>query len=311
VPIEDPNNTYNIKIETLDDRLENHITNGTIQITTTSDNNTRTIPIDNTDGITDITITGPYEPTENIDIKIQNTTTHTNGTFALLRNGESAITGKIGSRINIPGYINHNLTTTLDEIDDPAGTYASMFSDASKDNTNIMESINDYYGNKGVSNWIPTTITFINLTRDPATGEDLTQNRINAQQTALNFFHTRNVTSSGKTLYNTNGITQTTTIPPSPIGNVTMFRNNTVNAGNDRMWVTTNTYQAVTANTKDTDGNNKMITELGEGMGINDNSSGNNSFAFTTDGLNINGFSNAGKTARVAAFTYQPADFKK
>jgi hypothetical protein len=44
---------------------------------------------------------------------------------------------------------------------------------------------------------------------------------------------------------------------------------------------------------------------------LNDNSTGNNSFAFIFAGSNINGFSNAGKTARVAAYNFQPADLKK
>ena len=308
---EEQDNTYNIKIETLDDKLDNYITTGTIEITTASDQQRRTIPIDN-DGITDLTITGPYEKTENVDIKIYNNSTHTNGTFALLHNGQSAVTGKIGSRINLPGYINHNLTTTLDAIDDPIGTYSSMFSDESKNNSNIMESINEYYTNKGVSIWTPPTVSFINLTRDPTTGEDLTQSRIDRQQEALQFFADRKTTNAGKTLYVLTGITQTPNIPPDPTGNVTMYRNNAINAGNDRLYTSTNRYKAVTASTKDSNTDNMMITELAEGMGINDNSSGNGSFAFTVDGSNkINGFSSAGKTARIAAFTYQPADFKK
>jgi len=317
IPVQQQNYTYNITIETYGPRLATPVTNGTIEITTMSDGMEHATPIDN-DGITNITITGPYAANEAVRVKINDNNYYTTGTFALLKNGQTAIAGKIGSRIGLPGYINHELTTTIDDIDDATGVYATMFADSLQNNTALMESINNYYGNSGVATWSPKdaqgnlieTIIFYNKTTD-VNGNPVPQARIDRQKAALEFVANQNTTGAGKTLYNKTYM-ESGSIPPTPTAHTILFLDNIANAGNARSYTSPNEFRGVTASTRDYDSPNTDILELTEGLGINDNSSGSNGFSVTVDGTGkINGFSESGLKAWVTDFTYQPADFKK
>jgi len=318
--LEEESQSHDITIETYGPKTATPVTQGTITITTLKDGQTHTTPIDN-DGITDINITGPYDTNDSIRINITNDQHYTTGTFALLRNGTTAIAGKIGSSIGIPGYINHTLKTTIDDIDDQEGTYATMFADSLQNNQDIMESIRCPYSNRGIATWTPLddqgtlieTITMYNRTDDLNDGGQLPPERIQAQQEALEFYQdaARTTTGAGKTLYQTT-YTEASGAPEDPTAHAFMSKDDDVNAGNGRLYTGPNTFEAMSATTRMSDTDNKMKTELGEGFGINDTSSGHGIFAYTVDGEGqINGLTNEGEVVWNTVWTYQPADFKK
>jgi len=193
-----------------------------------------------------------------------------------------------------------------------------MFADSLQNNTALMESINNYYGNSGVATWSPKdaqgnlieTIIFYNKTTD-VNGNPVPQARIDRQKAALEFVANQNTTGAGKTLYNKTYM-ESGSIPPTPTAHTILFLDNIANAGNARSYTSPNEFRGVTASTRDYDSPNTDILELTEGLGINDNSSGSNGFSVTVDGTGkINGFSESGLKAWVTDFTYQPADFKK